>query len=411
LTRIVYVLRSFPRLTETFVAREVAELVRRGEPLEIWSLRPPDAAEPQLAAAAPALPVRRLAPHGPLGALTLAAAAVRRLVTRPRRAGPALAWALRWSWRERDPRHLLAFPYAAWLAPRLGPDAHVHAHFANTPATVALLAAWLSGARWSFTGHARDLWAVTSPAFLSDKARRARFVAVGTEYGARLVREAVGDERPARVLVVRTGLEPRPSPPCRPEPGLVVATGRLVAKKGLDDLLRAIALLRAEGVEARCEIIGGGPEEPALRRLVEHHGLGAAVRLRGPQPLEEVQRALTRASVFALPCRDGDRGDTDNLPLAIIEALQAGVPVVATPVAGIPEAVVDGHSGLLVPPRDPSALAEAVGRVLRDTRLQERLAAGGREVVARDYDLWRNVGILAGCFAEPASAAPMSAPR
>ncbi|MFA9271184.1 MAG: glycosyltransferase, partial [Baekduiaceae bacterium] len=288
-----YVVRTFPRLSETFVQREVAELVRRGVPLTVWNLIPAEADEevvltPEVQAVVRDVP----------GLRTLAGAAVRAAFARPVRFARAAGWCAAWAVRERDPRHLAAVPYAAFLARRVPAGAHVHAHFANTPTTVALALGILGGQRVSFTGHARDLFAVTSPAFLADKVARGTFLAVGTEYSVSRIRPMVAPADAGKVVVVRNGLATAPDVERAPEDGLVVTVARLVPKKGLPTLLRALALLRERGVGARVEIVGGGPQEDELRALEAELGLGDALRLAGPQGRDGVDDALGRAQVF-----------------------------------------------------------------------------------------------------------------
>lgn len=397
MTSLHYVVRTFPLLSESFVRREIEELVRRGEPLTVWSLI---AAEPD-ADVALAPEVRAVVRDLPAGAARirgLAGALVRVALRHPLRLVRAVGWCTRWAVRERDPRHVAAVPFAAWLARRVPADAHVHAHFANTPATVALALGILGGQRVSFTGHARDLFAVTSPAFLADKVHRATLAAVESEYSVQRIRPMVDPADAPKLVAVRNGLGPPPAVTRAPQadPPLVLCVARLVPKKGLPTLVRAIGLLRDNGVPVRLEIVGGGPQEDELRDLAVELGLGDAVMLRGPQPRPEVDAALGRAAVFALPCRREADGDEDNLPLAILEAMQLGIPVVTTPIAGIPEAVIDERSGLLVAPEDPRALADALARVLGDDALAARLAAGAGEVIAERFDLARNVaGLLA----------------
>jgi glycosyltransferase involved in cell wall biosynthesis len=381
-----YVVRTFPQLSESFVQREVAELVRRGLPLTVWNLIPadPDAAvalSPEVQACVRDLP----------GARGLLGATLREALAHPLRLARAVAWCAGWAMRERDVRHLAAIPYAAYLARRIPRDAHVHAHFANTPTTVALALQLLGGQTVSFTGHAKDLFAVTSPAFLADKVARSTFAAVESEYSVSRVRPMVAPADAEKVLAVRNGLADPPAVVRSPEEGLIVAVARLVPKKGLPTLLRAVALLRERGVAARVEIVGGGPQDEELRALAAELDLRDAVRLAGPQPRAEVDAVLGRAQVFALPCRREDDGDEDNLPLAILEAMQIGIPVVTTPIAGIPEAVIDGRSGLLVAPDDADGLAGALERVLGDAALRDRLADGARAVIAERFELEGNV--------------------
>jgi len=396
--RIVYVLREFPKLSETFVLREVAELVRRGEDVAVWSLRPASRTEP-VAGAQEVLGVTAYVPSGPRGALVLAGATVTTARRAPRAFAGALAFALRWSARERDPRHLAALPFAAFLSGKLPREAHLHAHFANAPTTVALLTARLGGQTFSFTGHARDVFVVTSPAFLAAKVAEARFMAVVSEWTVRKLAPVVGPALTSRLQVVRNGLRliPRHALAPRPEPGLVVSVGRLVPKKGMDTLVRALALLP----EARCAVIGSGPQADELAALARSLGVADRVELLGARAQPEVRALLARASAFALPCRRDAEGDEDNVPLSILEAMEQALPVVSTPIAGIPE-VVGPDTGVLVPPDDADALAAALRGLLADEDHRRRLGEGGRAAVER-YDVAESVARLVALFASTPS--------
>jgi glycosyltransferase involved in cell wall biosynthesis len=397
--RIVYVLRQFPKLSETFVLREVTELVRRGEDVTAWSLRPPRADEP-VAGAEQALDVTRVVPAGACGVLALALATLATARRAPRRFLGALAFALRWSGRERDPRHLAALPFAAYLARTVAPEAHVHAHFANAPTTVALLLARLGGQSFSFTGHARDLFVVTSPALLRAKVAEAAFMVTVSEWAVHQLAPVLGPELREKLQVVPNGLKlvPREALLRTPEPGLVVSVGRLVPKKGIDTLVRACALVP----EVRCAVVGDGPQRAELAALAEELGVSERVTLLGARSQPEVRDLLARASVFALPCRRDADGDVDNVPLSILEAMEQGVPVVATPTGGIPEIVEPGVGGILVAPDDPVALAAELRRMTGDEGLRRRLGAGARTAVER-YDVSASVERLVELFGTTAS--------
>ena len=368
--RLVYVVRTFPKVSETFVVREVRELLERGVDVTVWSLTL------RRGGARHRRRPRRHAVRARPVARAFAAALLR---TGPR-VVPALGWALGWALRERDWRQLAALPYAAWLARQLPPGAHVHAHFANAPATVALLAARLGGTRFSFTGHAKDMFVATSRRFLAEKVRAAHAVVVGTEFARAYVRETAPG---AGVTLVRNGLDAAELAGAPEQPRAdktVVAVGRLVEKKGLDTLVAAAALL--PGVAVR--IVGDGPLRADLERQIETLEVADRVHLLGARDAAGVRAELAAATVFALPCRVDAQGDVDSGPLAILEAMAARTPVISTPVGGIAEVVVDGASGLLVPPGDAPALAAAIDRLLSDANLRASLARGGREVVERD---------------------------
>jgi glycosyltransferase involved in cell wall biosynthesis len=166
--------------------------------------------------------------------------------------------------------------------------------------------------------------------------------------------------------------------------------GRLVDKKGFPDLLTACALLAAGGRDFTCQIAGAGPLAGDLAARIATAGLDDRVELLGPHSQDEVRRMVGGAAVLAAPCRVADDGDRDGLPTVLLEAMALGTPCVSTPVTGIPEAVQDGRTGLLVPERDPTALAGALDRLLADAALRSRLARAARELVERRFDLDQN---------------------
>ena len=398
--RVVYIVRQFPRTSETFVLREVRELARRGIDVTVWSLLPPDPGEPPAADAGDALRVTRYAPAGGARTRAFAGALLR---TRPRRLLAAAGWAAAWSAHERDWRHLAAVPYAAWIARRVPPGAHVHAHFANIPATVALLVGRLAGTRWSFTGHANDMFVGTSRRLLAHKVRAASVAVVGTAFAQAHVRRVAGPDHADRVVLVRNGLDASELVAARvPErdPRGIVAVGRLVEKKGLDTLVSATAALVGRGHEVTVRIVGEGPLRGPLERQVAALGLGGRVHLLGARDAATVRRELAGATVFALPCRVDAQGDVDTAPLAIVEAMAQRAAVVTTPVGGITEMVRDGDSGLLVAPDDPEALATAIARLLDDDALREQVVAGALAVVD-EFALAPNVDRLLELFAGP----------
>ncbi len=403
-----YVIRSFPKLSETFVVRELLALHEAGVPVEIWSLvRGGEAGAAEVPAAAPLAALVRRPPQGAAGLIRMAVDLAGIVLRRPVRAARAIGFAVRWSVAERDPRQLAALPYAAHLAVHAR-AAHLHAHFANTPATTAVLAAMLSrpGRTASYTGHARDLWVATSPAFLAAKTRACAFAVSHSQFTLAVIERALaaadsGDRRPQPPrYVVTNGVErPAALPPASGrEPGLVTVTARMVEKKGLDTLVAAIGELVAGGRDVRLELIGDGPDRPALATQIAELGLADRVMLRGGQPPAEVRATLARAEVFALPAREARDGDTDGLPVALLEAMAHGVAVVATPIAGLPEAVIDGETGLLVAPNDPSALATAIARLLDDAELRRRLTASAARHVAEHFDPARSAATLAEHF-------------
>ena len=376
-------LDRFPAVSETFVAHELLELRRQGEEVDIWACRGREPGEPVHVAAAALAKEAQYVPRGLRGAATLAAAAVGALARNPRRALPALWWCARARPLERGA--LRAFAEGALIASQTRGVDRVHAHFAHHSASVAHVVARLSGSGFSFTGHARDIFEVVPARLLRRKISASRFAAGTTEASAAFLRGLAAPEARDKVLVVRNGIDPRlfdVAPRRNGGPPLVLTVARLVPKKGIDVVVDAARVLASRDVPFRWEVIGDGPLRNRLESHVRSAGLAGRLRFSLARDDDYVRSRYAEATVFVLPCRETPTGDRDALPVAIAEAMAAGVPVVSTPVAGVPELVADGVSGRLVPPDDPVATATAVEAVLADPDLRERLATGARTAAA-----------------------------
>ena len=329
----------------------------------------------------------------PFAALWLLASAVARAVGGNKeggRAGAVLAW--------RDGLRL-----ADW-ARRTPGVVRFHAQFASWEATAALVAARLGRTRFSFELH-NPYTLVKGRALLGWKLRAADVVtAISDDVRRRAVALAPGVA--ARIALVRCGLDFRDVPPRRDGGPDVVAVGSLVPRKGHDVLVRGLARIAAARPGFSAVIVGEGPERTRLEALAAQ--TGAPVRLVGALPETEAWALAASARVAALACVTADDGDEDGIPVALLEAMAAGTPVVSTPVGGIAELLEDGEAGLLVPPRDPVALAAAIERLLDDEALRARLVARGRRAVAARHDVRACARDLATAFdraAGPASSA------
>ena len=398
---VAYLLKMYPRFSETFVLSELLELERQGLDLHVFSLKKPDdgifhADVARLRARVTYLPESALVDPGAY------AAAHRELAARdPRRYAAALAAAVR-SRRGTALKHFLrAGLIARWVNAR--GITHVHAHFASGPAAVALHLHRLTGVSYSLTAHAKDIYidGVDQEA-LRAKLSGARFAVTVSDFNRRHLAELANGSRLVRIY---NGLDLErfaPNGASADDPPLVLAVGRLIEKKGFADLVRAVALLRDRGRRLRCTIVGKGALERELRALIRELGVGDRVELAGPQPRDRLLALYHRASAVAVPCVVGSDGNRDGLPTVLTEAMALGVPVVATDVTGIPELVEDGRTGLLVPQHDPPRLADAIERLLADRPLATALAAAARERVEREFDLRRNVGRLRELLEEAA---------
>jgi colanic acid/amylovoran biosynthesis glycosyltransferase len=265
---------------------------------------------------------------------------------------------------------------------------HLHAHFGSVATTVARLAARLAGITYSFTAHAKDIFHESvDPDDLRRKLLDAHHVITVSEFNLRYLRERYG--RPPRTgstgSTTASAWTPSPDPALEGRDVDVVAVGRLVEKKGFDVLLEACALARDRGPPLSCRIVGSGERHDALRAQLDALGLQDHVTLVGPLPQDQVRAELRRATVMAAPCVHGADGNADGLPTVILEAMALGTPVVATPVTGIPEAVVDGVTGRLVAERDADALATALLELTADPPSAQRLAAAARRHVEQHF--------------------------
>jgi len=399
-----YLVKMFPRFSETFILAEILELQRQGVPLRIFSLNQPrdplshaDVAKVQ----APTTYVPRPTMLPPPAALLRAH--IRLLRGQPSRYVRCL-WTAARGRRLATLKHFAQAGYIAEAAQREEIQ-HFHAHFASSAASVALHVHRLTGIGYSVTAHAKDLYldSVTA-ADLRRKLQPARFVVTVSDYNVRYLRSVGVD---GRVVRIYNGLDLErfvPNGRHRDEPPLILAVGRLVEKKGFDILVRACSLLRDAGIPFRCQIVGSGEREAQLAELIEQLGLGGAVALAGALTREELLELYPRAAVVVAPCVVGADGNRDGLPTVLIEAMALGVPVVATDVTGIPELVEDGRTGFIVPQRDPAALARAIRRTLVDGATAQARVAVGLERVRRDFNVRVNVARLRTLF-EAASAA------
>lgn len=392
--RTAYLVKRYPRFSETFIVNEVLAHEAAGASIDIFALNYSTDTHFQDSIARVRAPVQVL-PHKGLKAETLwqeLATAWRRLPKLEDAMSDALA------------EDVVLVHQASILARAIADRGieHLHAHFGSSPATVARLAARMAGISYSFTAHAKDLYHedVDREALLARHGEAATVVAV-SDFNRRFLVEQCGFD-PKRVVRIYNGLELDLFPHRMPvEQGRrIVAVGRLVEKKGFDDLVEACAVLAERGLEFECLVIGQGPLAGPLAELVERHGLGSRVRLLGPRPQEETRRLLATASVFAAPCRVAEDGDRDGVPTTLLEALALGVPSISTDVTGIPEVIVDGATGLVVPERDPKALADAIARLFDDRSLGRDLSLGGRALVEERFDARANTALLRRVFSQ-----------
>lgn len=384
---IAYLLKKFPRLSETFVLNEVLGQEALGRNVHVFSRRPPDdePRHPQLArlrAAVEVLPQGvdldpwRLLfdpPHGRPMNLAGMSGLVREVVSLG------------------HPRASKLLTEAVWLLGRceeLGVR-HVHVHFASESAVTAMFLAELGGPTYSVTAHAKDIYRANVDVGLLERiVARSRFTVTVCDANVRHLAGLIPSRTMRRVRRLYNGIDVEffAGTAAQRRPGEILSVGRLVPKKGFDVLLLALAELRARGVEFHACLVGQGEEEGALRALAASLGLSERVEFAGPLDQVAVRDRMARASVLCLPCRLDDDGNRDALPTVLLEALAAGLPIVSTRVTGIPEILDGGRVGMLVEPGAVGPVADALAALLADPALRASYSHLGRAWAAQQFD-------------------------
>ena len=299
--------------------------------------------------------------------------------------------------REHDDHYGKSFKSAirarnAWhfapLLKKLGVQ-HVHVHFANRATHTALFLKRL-GFTFSFTAHAQDFMVdLGSDELLREMAREAEFVIAVSDYSRDLLAQTC-PESAGKITRIYNGIELDDFPRAQPErdgPLRIVSVGRLIEFKGFQNLLGAVRALNERGVQVETRIIGEGPMRFALEQQIAGDGLFANVELLGMRSQKQIQRELAEAHLFVLPSIVDQKGASDILPTVITEAMACRLPVVSTTVAGIPEMVSGGETGLLVEPDDAYALADAIMELGQDGARRKALGEAGRKRAEQMFSL------------------------
>ncbi|MGH7047892.1 MAG: glycosyltransferase family 4 protein [Stellaceae bacterium] len=418
--RVAFVLKGYPRLSETFIAQEILALEQRGLDILIVSLRQPTdrTVHPvHRAIRAARLYLPEYLYQEPMRVWRGWRHA--RRLTGYRRARRIWLGDLR---RDPTPNRVRRFGQALVLAAELPDDVdRLHAHFLHTPASVARYAALIAGRPWSISAHAKDIW--TIPVWEKrEKLGEAEWAVTCTRHGRDHLAALSPDSD--RIALCYHGLDlgrfaPAPvrhsggdgGDPTRPV--ALLSVGRAVAKKGYDDLLAALALLPPD-LAWRLVHIGGGELAASLRARAETLGLSSRITWRGALPQPEVLAAYREADLFVLAAKVTADGDRDGLPNVLIEAQSQHLACIATDISGIPELVEDGVTGVLVPPADPPALACALARLITDPTKRGALGAAGEQRVRAAFAMEAGIVLLArrfGLDATPPQSADLGVPE
>lgn len=403
---VAFVLKGYPRLSETFIAEEILGLEQGGMAIRIVALRRPTDTKRHPVHEAIRAPVAYLPEylHQEPWRVLRAAWALRR------RPGLRAAWRQFRADLPRDPsrNRVRRLGQALVLAAELPDEVRrLHAHFIHTPASVTRYAGLILGLPWSCSAHAKDIW--TSPAWeLREKLGAALFTVTCTAAGQQRLQGLAPPGAPVHLVYHGLRLD-RFRPLAIPReardgtaagaPVRLLAVGRAVAKKGFDVLLEALARLPPGWTLTH---VGGGPLLDALKRHAATLGLADRIAFLGPQDQTAVLAQYRAADLFVLPCRVAGDGDRDGLPNVLVEAQSQGLACVSTTAGGAAELIVPDVTGLLVPPDDPERLAAALGRLIADPACRERFGRAGAARVAQHFDARAGFAALAALFAEPA---------
>jgi glycosyltransferase involved in cell wall biosynthesis len=400
--KIAYLLKTFPKLSETFILNEILELERQGLELHIFSLREPSETKMHAGVAevkAEVTYLRYVVPQPALHRIPFERYAQRLqrsndrwfvFLRRPVRYLRTLFFHLRHSGRRRY------FDQALGLARELlkGEFTHLHAHFANEPTSVANLAHHLTGCPFSFTAHAKDIY-LSDRADLATKMAAAEFVITCTGFNRNYLTEIADPKTRIHVCyhgvdLSRFSCEPEGHRADSDEPFRILSVGRFCEKKGFPYLLQACHRLKQRERPFVCRIIGFGPLQQELEELIRTLQLHDRVALAGKMTQDKLIHEYRRSDLFVLPCLVTDDGDRDGIPNVLVEAMAMRLPVVSTPVSGIGELVGHMQNGLLVAEKDSESLAAAMEMLLEDPELRRRLAANGRQKVMEAFSLDRS---------------------
>lgn len=411
--RPAYIMSRFPKLSETFILNEILTLESLGVSVEVYPLL----RERQPVSHPEALRLARRAHFHPFISAAILRAQVHFIRRRPAAYFGALLEVLRGTLGSANffVGALGIFPKSVRFAYEMQKQGitHIHAHFCSHPAAAALIIHRLTGIPFSFTAHGSDLH--VERRMLDTKLQAAAFAVTVCDFNREVMVRTCGERLRDKIHVIHCGIDPRdfrPSDIRRCDRMFqFICVASLEKVKGHRFLIEACRLLRLRGVDFRCHLVGAGPLRHWLEAAIEEAEVGQHVHLHGGQPraaVAELLAAMDAAVLASHPTREGKR---EGLPVALMEAMAAELPVVASGISGIPELVDHERTGLLVESGDPVALANALERLSLDAELRQRMGQAGRQKVMRAFSLERNTRHLLGLFRGIAPAPTAAAPR
>ena len=397
---VAFILKGYPRLSETFIAQEIQALEERGVSIRIFSLRHPTdlvvhPVHREIRASLEYLP--EYLHREPLRVLR----AWLKVRSRP---GFKVALAVWWRDLCRDWTRSRArrFGQAMVLAHELPGDiVHLHAHFLHTPASVARYASLITALPWTCSAHARDIW--TSPDWeLREKLTDCRWLVTCTANNVAHLKSLAPPSASVELLYHGLDFKRFPNPKRfhstndgsdMANPIMILSVGRVVEKKGYEDLLNALALMPKD-LHWRFDHVGGGADLKRVKQLCVQYGIESVVTWHGPLAQERVIERYAQADIFVLASRVARDGDRDGLPNVLMEAQSQGIACLSTRVSAIPELIESGRTGMLVEPQDPAEIARVLVQLIRDASLRERLAISGKAHVRTHFSFIEGIDRL-----------------
>jgi glycosyltransferase involved in cell wall biosynthesis len=400
--KIAYVMSRFPKHTETFILYEMLAIEEQEVPIEVYPiLKQRDAVvHPE------ALAFVKRAHYMPFISLPIISSNIAAIRRNPRLYFGTLLEILRGAFGNTGflIGGISTFPKAVHFSRVMAEDqvTHVHAHFSNHPAVVALIVHRLTGIPFSFTAHGHDIHKDTT--MLREKIATAAFAVTVSQYNKSLMAKECPPEDKSKIHVIHCGVDTRLfNVPMKSDwDGIIniICVASLLEVKGHTYLIQACRQLRDKGVKFTCHLVGEGEYHARIKKEIKQSELDEQIKLHGACTQSHVRELLMKSDVFVLPSIHTRQGDREGIPVSLMEAMAVGLPVVASNISGIPELVANGLTGFLTPPGDVNALAKSIGVLIDNGSLRRKMGAAARDVILRDFNLESNASQLIHMFQE-----------
>lgn len=395
--KVGYVVSLFPCWSETFILDEILALTNRGIDINIFSIRK----DLEKFTQEKAKPYIKLTIYGNL--VKCIAYCVLSIAFRPITI-ISLFWMVIRS-KHKNLKELLKYIWCIFLGAYFSRIAkshklsHIHAHFATYPAFTALVISKLTRIPFTFTAHAHDIF-LEKP-LLKNVTQEAKAVVAISDYNRNYIADYCSNGVASKIRVIHCGIDLNDFNQTI-KTGVnrkktIVSIGRLTKMKGFEYLIRALHKIK-DKINFECHIIGEGPLKSALQKLINNLGMQELIFLEGVKDSKSVKAILKQSDLLVVPSIWSDKDGQDGIPVALMEAMASGIPVIASNISGIPELVIDRETGLLVEPKNEQVLAEKMLEVLTDKELQSRLAVAGRRKIETEFNIDKSVGQLVQLF-------------